>query len=373
MPEDQSTQNNQPVVMPAGEPPAEEHHPLPPAPPAPPKKRGKMWLVLPLLLVIVAAAAAYALVFKKDKPAQPAQLQKVSVRLEWVNNPEFAGMYIAQDMGYYKAAGLSVELKEFQDSTDVNKEVADNVVDYGVSTPLEVILARGKGQDNKAIAAIYQTSPYAIAAQKKANINSPSDFKGKILGDSGGNNEALITYKALLGLAGIPESQSTIKSVDFDILKVFNENQADTYDVYRTDQNYVLDQQHIPYTLVYPEQYGFAIYGDVLIASDSKIAKDPSQVKAFTSATLKGWQYAIDHPVQALSIIGRYMNEQYKDPAYQKFDLDNTLPLIKPTGGQPIGNMQYVPWNRAYNGVKEAGLLTASFDVGQVYTSQFVR
>lgn len=340
---------------------------------APPPKPSRKKPLIIGLVILLAAGAGGALFWHSQKPApKVTALTKISVQLEWVNNPEFAGMYVAKDMGFYRDAGLDVNLKEFQDTTDVNQEVSSGKADYGVSTPLEIILARDQGQKTKAIAAIYQTSAYAIASPKTSNIKTPSDFKGKVLGNSGDNNQAKVTYAALIANAGLDPSQTTVKPVDLDLLKVFNEKQADTYDLYRTDQVYLLQQANIPYNQIFPEEYGFDIYGDVLSTSDARIAQNPAQVRAFTKATLKGWQYAIDHQAEALAILAKYDNVLYKDPAYVKFDLTNTAPLIRPTGSQPIGNMQYVPWNRAYEGVKAAGLLKTDFNPTDAYTDQFV-
>ena len=331
-------------------------------------KKIVIWGVV-VLLLLVAAGTLYA---TRQRVAKPIVLTHISVRLAWLNNPQFAGMYMAQAKGYYRAAGLDVDLKEFGDTTDVNKEVATGQVDFGVSTPLEVILARDKGENNKAIAAIYQTSAYVIVMQKSAHITTPSDFRGKILGALGGNNEAQVTYTALASSAGLKPSETVIKPVDFDIVKVFQSNQADTGDIYRTDQTYLLDKAGIGYDLLYPEQFGFTIYGDVLIASDTKLAHNPAQTAAFVSATMQGWQYAVDHQAETLQVLATRDNAEYRDPAYVKYDLAATAPLIRPTGGQSFGSMQYVPWNRAYQGVESSGLLKHSFSVSDFYTTQFI-
>ena len=326
-----------------------------------------------LALVLVSGVLATLYFANKKAPAVTPTTSKVKVRLNWVNNPQFTGMYIAADKGFYAAEGLDVTLMEAEDSTDVNKEVADGVVDYGVSTPLEIILARDGGKKVKGIAAIFQTSAYSIVTKKSASIKTPSDFKGKVLGGLGDNNQAKVTYAALISNAGLQLTDAVVKGVDFDVVKVFTENQADSADIYRTDQTYLLDQAHVPYDQLFPEQFGFAIYGDTLIASDKTISTNPSQTKAFVKATLKGWQYAIDHEAEALVIVKKHANELYKDPAYVKFGLSGTLPLIKTTGNLPLGSMQFVPWNRAYEGVQQSGQLKTSFDPADAYTSEFVK
>ncbi|MDG2066224.1 MAG: ABC transporter substrate-binding protein, partial [SAR324 cluster bacterium] len=36
---------------------------------------------------------------------------KVTIQLKWVTQAQFAGYYVAQDKGYYQAAGLDVTIK----------------------------------------------------------------------------------------------------------------------------------------------------------------------------------------------------------------------------------------------------------------------
>jgi len=348
-------------------------HPLPVTKAKPPSNHRQK---IPLMVAIMALAlvTSGALFWhSRTKAPNTAALTKISVQLEWVNNPEFAGMYVANDLGYYREAGLDVNLKELQDTTDVNQEVASGRADYGVSTPLEIILGRDKGLKTRAIAAIYQTSAYSIVSPKTANIKTPFDFKGKVLGAGGGNNQATVTYMALITGAGLNPNETTIKTVGFDPIQVFTEKQSDTFDAYRTDQTYLLSKANIPYNQVFPEDYGFGIYGDVLSTSDAKIAQKPAQVSAFTQATMRGWQYALDHQSQTLTILAKHANKLYKDPEYLKYIQANTALLIRPTGNRVLGSMQFVPWNRAYQAVEASGLLKTSFEVNDAYTTQFVK
>ena len=40
------------------------------------------------------------------------ELEKVTLQLHWYHQFQFAGYYIAKEKGYYKEAGLEVEIKE---------------------------------------------------------------------------------------------------------------------------------------------------------------------------------------------------------------------------------------------------------------------
>jgi NitT/TauT family transport system substrate-binding protein len=343
-------------------------------PQAPKQQRWLLWGLA--VLILVAGAATFLVLSKKDKSKPTAtnqQLTKVNVHLGWLHQAQFAGFYVAKEKGYYKDAGLDVDLHEFQDNEDVNHEIAEGKVDFGTTTPLEVLASRDKGDKIKAIAAIYQTSPYSFVSPKSSNIKTPADLKGKVIGYVGNNTEAQVAYPALLSAYGISTSQVTVKDIDFDIVKNFQTHTSDTADVYRTDQTYLLDKAGIAYNILQPEQFGFNIYGDVIITSDNTTKNRPGLAAKFTQATLKGTQYALDHQADALAMTAKYENPLYKDPAYESYILKNSTPLIRPTGGQPLGNMQFVPWNRAYQAIKSAGLLKSNIEVSDLYTSEFVK
>lgn len=346
--------------------------PIPPQPsPAkPPKRFHKKWLILPLVLIL-AGVGTLVLYVMRPEPAKT-KLTPVSVQLGWLHQAQFAGMYVAKEKGFYKEAGLDVNLKEYQDGITVNQEVTDSKSDFGISSPIEVINSVDTGNKIKAVAAIYQTAPYAIVSPKSANIKTPADFKGKTLGNIGDNPQAKVTYPVLLSEGGLKKEDAPIKPVDFDIVKIFQEKQADTADIYRTDQNYLLDQAKIEYNLLFPEQFGFDIYGDLIVTRTDLIDKNPELVRKFVQATLKGWQYTINNQEEALTVIAKYENALYKDRAYEKHILTQSVPLIKPTGGQSLGAMQFVPWNRAYEAMKSAGSIKTDIEATDLYTSQFI-
>lgn len=339
----------------------------------PSKPHLKIWIVL-FVILLLGGAAAYWIYHKPAKPTpQASSLTKVTVHMGWLHQAQFAGFYVAKEKGYYRDAGLDVDLKEFQDGEDLNKEASEGTIDFGTSTPLEVLSARDKGYGVKAVAAIYQTSPYCFVSLKSANIKSPADLKGKTLGYVGNNTEAQVAYPALLSSYGISTSQVTTKDVDFDIVKNFQTNAADTADVYRTDQTYLLNKAGIAYNILLPEQFGFGLYGDVIITSDKLVKDHPDIASKFTQATLKGVSYSLNNQDEALTVTAKFENELYKDPDYEKYILKNSIPLIKPTGDQPIGNMEFVPWNRAYEAIRSAGLLKTKFSVTDAYTTEFIK
>ncbi|MBI5044631.1 MAG: ABC transporter substrate-binding protein [Candidatus Levybacteria bacterium] len=302
-------------------------------------------------------------------------LQKVTVRLAWLHQAQFAGFYVAKEKGLYEKAGLDVELKEYEENLKSLEELKEGQSDFTLVTPLEVITAVDQGDQIKAIAAIYQTSPLAFASLKSSHITSPADFKGKTIGAKGGNQEAKVKYRSLMQSYKLTSSDVRIKDVDYqmdeadDLLK----KRVDLIDLYRTDQPYIMKEKGVDINLLLPERFGISGYGDTIVTTDSLISKNPEMVKAFVQATISGWEQALDDPEEALRIVEKYQNSDYADPDRQKHILEQSAPLIRPSGGQAIGDMSFIIWSQIADLAKSSKLVSDEFDVVKAYTSQFIK
>jgi ABC-type nitrate/sulfonate/bicarbonate transport system substrate-binding protein len=219
---------------------------------------------------------------------------------------------------------------------------------------------------------MYQISPYMFMARKDANIKTPADFKGKVLGSVGDNNQARITYRALMGQFGVTDSQVTQKPLDFDIVKDYQTHASDTIDGYRTNETYLLDKNGLAYTPIYPEQYGFELYGDLIVANSDWVKQNPDIARKFVQATMKGWDYATKHEQETVAIVMNHAQGDFHDVAYENYILHNSIPLIRPGGIKQLGGQQFIPWNRAYQALRASNTITNTVDVSTLYTNDFL-
>lgn len=94
-----------------------------------------------------------------------AAADKTILQLKWVHAYQFAGYYAAQDLGYYKAAALDVEIRSLQPGQDVVEEVVSGNAQFGSGTS-SLLIARQDGAPVVVLAAIYQHSPYVLIARQ---------------------------------------------------------------------------------------------------------------------------------------------------------------------------------------------------------------
>lgn len=294
----------------------------------------------------------------------------VTVRLNWLHQAQYAGMYVALDKGFYEKEGLKVKFLEYEEGLDQNKEVAEGKVEFAISTPIEMLDAVDKGSKIEAIAVVHQISPYAFASLKPENIQSPQDFSGKVLGAMGGSREAYTKYNFLLSKHS---AKATIKELGFEKNEVEHllGGASDVVDLYRTDQPYLFQMEGLEYDLILPENYGIRTYGDIIIASSDFLSQNPDIAKSFLSATFRGWEYAFEHEKEAVEIVTKYQNELYADRKRQEFILQQSKPLILQTS-QELGSMSFTIWNQTVKAVDGAELLENELNAVDLYTNEFL-
>src|SRR4051812_48144517 len=105
------------------------------------------------LVVLTLGMLGYFAFTKIPSIIQPGPLEEVTVQFGWLNNPQFAGFYVAKEKGFYRDAGLNVTFKEYKEGVAQIDDLENWKIDFGVSTPVEILPAIQSGKHIKAIAA----------------------------------------------------------------------------------------------------------------------------------------------------------------------------------------------------------------------------
>ncbi len=95
---------------------------------------------------------------KKDSEKNVDNLTEMNILLDWYPNAVHSFLYAAEEQGYFKEAGLKVNLITPAGTEDGIKLVATNKADLAISYPKQVILSRGEGIPVKSVGAIVRSS-----------------------------------------------------------------------------------------------------------------------------------------------------------------------------------------------------------------------
>ncbi|MFT7413925.1 MAG: diguanylate cyclase (GGDEF)-like protein/PAS domain S-box-containing protein [Methylophagaceae bacterium] len=265
--------------------------------------------------------------------ATPTQ-EKIRLQLKWFNQFQFAGYYAAVEQGYYASEGLEVEIVERDLDKSVVKQVISGEANYGVGDA-GLLSQFAQGEPMIALAAIFQHNPLVFFSRQDSGIISPYEMAGKrIMSDSLSANEAPL--RAMLAGAKISEKDFTLLQQinDYSLL---TQGKVDVIAGYISDQSYYFKQQGVKVNIISPQNYGIDFYGDMLFTSQQELRDYPERTHRFLRASLKGWQYALDHPEQLVQII----HQKYKSRLsieHLRFEAEETRKLIAPDA-IPLGQI----------------------------------
>ncbi|MBF0245247.1 MAG: ABC transporter substrate-binding protein, partial [Planctomycetes bacterium] len=253
------------------------------------------------VLCWVAIFLLFSLSLSAQEPSE-----KVRLQLKWFSSFQFAGYYMALEKGYYKEAGLDVEILERDPKKNNIDEVISGEAEYGVADSA-LLLYRVKGKPLKLLASIMQHSPLVFIARKESGIHSPYEMKGKILSYQKGLDDAPLL--AMLKSANINEADYTFAPLDFTSGALMR-GEVDVMSAYLSNQPFFMREQGVEITIINPLSYGIDFYGDNLFTTESEIAKHPKRVVAFTQASLKGWRYALMHKEETIALLHSKYNSK---------------------------------------------------------------
>ena len=107
----------------------------------------RRWYLVGLLGAAVVAVAALTATGLAVAGSSSPKLTKVTIQLKWVTQSQFAGYYAAKAKGYYKDAGLDVNLK-IGGPTIVNEQtVLSKQAEFGVNWFPSLLANRDQGND----------------------------------------------------------------------------------------------------------------------------------------------------------------------------------------------------------------------------------
>lgn len=303
----------------------------------------------------------------------PKEADKVTVQLSWFHGVEYAGFYTAVDKGYYAEANIEVTLVAGGPETNPLDEVANGNAQFGIGQGDSLIVAKTEGRDFVAVATIFRDNPLAITSLEQDNILKPEDLVGKTVG---AYSLDLSGYSDLLFLAFMSRTGLEKGSMQYALIEDFygaNEIKSGRMDamsgMFATDQQVMTRDAGDEINLMYYKDYGVDVYINTIFVTGEFMQNNPDLIERFISATMKGYQYAIENTDEAAELALTY--DEALDLAYQENVMKAQIPFID-TGSGPIGSMDENVWNITQEILLEFDLISAPIDLSTIYTNQFV-
>jgi len=295
-------------------------------------------------------------------------VDEVTVQLAWKHQAQFAGFYAADRNGFYEDENIQATLRPRLCPTfDVISSVVKGAADFGVIHGAGLIAARSKKLPVTAIASIYQSYPLSFISLKKKGIIHPLDFVGRSIRELSPGGTSVI-FNMLLKKYKIDAQDINFIRIDYDLDRFFS-GEIDIWASYTTNQVLVARQKGVEINQIKPDDFGINMMGDTLFTSDMILNTNPDLVLRFVRATLRGWQWAVEHPEVAAKMALQF--DSKLNPAHQVAIMKGSIPYIQTAGH--IGMMDGKVWEEMYNAILEQGVIEKPLNLNAVYTNTFVK
>ena len=233
----------------------------------------------------------------------------VTVQLKGVAQAQFAGYFVAKEKGFYKDVGLDVTIKPGGPDVAPPQVIAGGGADVVVDWMPSALASREKGVPLVNVSQTFKRSGLELTCRAETGIKKPADLKGKTVGVwYGGNEYPFLSWMSKLGYKtdGSADGVKIIKQ-GFNVDPLL-QKQADCVSTMTYNEYWqVIDGGYKPSQLVVfkYEDEGVATLEDGLWVIEKNL-KDPAfvaKMAKFVKASMKGWDYAKNHPDEAVKII----------------------------------------------------------------------
>ena len=283
---------------------------------------------------------------------------KITLLLDWFVNPDHGPIIIAEEKGYFKGAGLEVEVIAPADPADPPKLVAAGRAELAISYQPQLHLQVAEGLPLVRVGTLVATPLNCLLVLADGPVKSIADLRGGKVGFSvAGVEEALL--KTILERNGVGLDEIDLVNVNWSLSPSLMSGQVDAViGAFRNFELNQMDIEGIKGRCFYLEEEGLPAYDELIyIANRESMNKDV--IRRFLQATELATQYIINHPQDSWDIFKSTAKEL--DDELNKRAWVDTLPrlALRPAA---LDTGRYARFEAF---LKDAGLLKDTREVAQ--------
>jgi len=312
------------------------------------------------ILAIAFAALALALTLaacgEKSEDTSTAG-ESFRLTLDFYPNPDHAGIYMAQKLGYFEEAGLDLSIETPSDPAAPIKQVAAGRSDLAISYEPEVALAREQGLDVIAIAALVNRPLTSMIWLKSSGVKGVGDLKGKTIATAGIPYQDAFLKTILARVKLTPDDVKAV-NVGFGLLPAVLSGSAQAMlGGFSNVEGIDLRERGKGPVVTPVDQLGVPTYDElVLVARRQTLEEDPERFRLFLAALQRGTEAAVAQPNAATKAITEANPDL--EPKLTAAEVKATLPLLGArTDGQPYGYMDPQEWTTFAGWMRDNGLI----------------
>ena len=248
----------------------------------------RQWLCAALLLSVAGSADAQKLVFTP----------------QWTPQAQFAGYYVASSKGFYRDAGLDVTIRHPSTSKPGIEYLTEGESQFVTLNLVAAMTSIDKGI--RLVNVLQMSQQNSLLIVSHTPLNGVESLKGKKVGHwRAGFSELPMAMdkKFGLGIQWIP----FLTNINLYISGAIDAALAMSYN--ELFQLKMAGQRIKKEQLLYMRDIGYNVPEDGVYVTADYYRRHKDVARKFAEATRKGWEWAVQHPEEALDIVTLTMQQ----------------------------------------------------------------
>jgi putative hydroxymethylpyrimidine transport system substrate-binding protein len=228
--------------------------------------------------------------------AEPGAPKGATLILDFQPNAVHSGIYAAQANGYVRDEGVDLTIQEPSSTADSAKLLETGRADFAVMDINDFGLARERGLDLVAIAAIVQRPLASVIARDRDEVRTPADLAGKTIGVTGVPSDDAV-LDTVLRSGGVDPSDVRRVTIGFNAVAALAAGRIDAATAFWNAEGVQLQEMGILTREFRVDEFGAPRYAELVVATTNRSCEEAGRL---TEGLRRGYEVLAQDPQGAL-------------------------------------------------------------------------
>jgi len=304
----------------------------------------------------------------------------VRLRLNWMYYGSHAGFVYGKDKGYYKDAGINLDIRSGNGSGSAHRLVANGDSQFAYGSCGSMVNLASKGAALISVGVIDALGTDAVLVRPDTGVKAVKDLKGKKILTTA-NAGVNTFFPIVLKTGGLAESDVTLVNVaEGALVSSYLQGAGDTVGMLGGLDDKPAEIKAAggppPVGLAYSD-YGVHQVGYCITTTTDMVKNKPDLVKRFMQATIKSYADTAKNPDAAIAAMadvvgGTMADDKGKEQARAVLDVTLSVLISPANKDKKIGLNVPSDWDDMIALMKKYNDLDPKADAKTFYTNDFV-
>src|SRR3954454_17902753 len=215
---------------------------------------------------LLAPALLVALIGCGGGGAEPGAPKRATLVLDFAPNAVHAGIYPALQEGFYREAGVDLDVQQPSASTDAPKLLEAGRAQFAILDIHDLAIARERGFDLVGVMPIVQRPLASVIAGDRAAVRRPRDLEGRTVGVTGLPSDDAVLDSVVAADGGDPAKVHRV-TIGFNAVAALAAGRVDAATAFWNAEGVTLQRQGTPTRTFRVDDYGAPRYPELVLVT----------------------------------------------------------------------------------------------------------